>query len=551
MLAPPTDQHQRTQRAWTPVLQRWSLMDEYLIAVLVAGSAALGVVVWVLAKIGHALIKVAEALAAAAVVAFALWLVIKALVWAIRQAVTRWRTSLTVLAVAAWCHWWGWPSLALSVGAIAAVLIGWRLIDLVSFDAWAGRHLRSWWLRWTVYAPKLPEWLQACGLGIKHDAAPVVVTLTPLVRGLRRSRPRVAAQLPTVIAVRSGASWDEVRVRLVPGQKPEDFDQAARALASACGVARCQVRELSPNVVSIDFQRRNLLADPVTCPDLAALAGIPGEAVDLRRVWAGRTEYGQDWHIPLAGPASHLLTAGESGAGKNSVTWRPLVSIAPAIRDDLVRVSGIDPKGMELAYGRRIFHRYAVTGTDALELLDDLVEAMAARKATFAGRVRVVPITREHPLELLEFDELGALTKYTDRKTRDAITERLALLTTQGRALGFTVRGYVQEPTKDTVPVRELFPRRICLRVAAKSHVGMVLGDQAYERGAWANRITDTEAGVGYVFGEGLREPLRVRAGWVPDQTIKALEAFVTTPCARNTALLALSTTGSTPGGPA
>ncbi|MBV8992271.1 MAG: cell division protein FtsK, partial [Pseudonocardiales bacterium] len=342
-----------------------------------------------------------------------------------------------------------------------------------------------------------------------------------------------------------------VRVRLVPGQKPEDFDAAARALASARGVARCQVRELSPNVVSIDFQRRNLLADPVNCPDLAALAGIPGEAVDLRRGWAGRTEYGQDWHISLAGPASHLLAAGESGAGKNSVTWRPLVSIAPAIRDGLVRVSGIDPKGMELAYGRRIFARYAVTGTDALALLDDLVAAMAARKAEFAGRVRVVPITREHPLELVEFDELGALTKYTDRRTRDAITERLALLTTQGRALGFTVRGYVQEPTKDTVPVRELFPRRICLRVAAKSHVGMVLGDQAYDRGAWANRITDAEAGVGYIFGEGIREPLRVRAGWVPDQTIKQLEAFVTAPARHDSTVLALSTPGrgSTPGG--
>ena len=45
----------------------------------------------------------------------------------------------------------------------------------------------------------------------------------------------------------------------------------------------------------------------------------------------------------------------------------------------------------------------------------------------------------------------------------------------------------------------------------------MELGDQAYERGAWANRITEAEAGVGYVFGEGLREPLRIRAGWVPD----------------------------------
>ncbi len=185
-------------------------------------------------------------------------------------------------------------------------------------------------------------------------------------------------------------------------------------------------------------------------------------------------------------------------------------------------------------------------------MLDELIEAMTARKAEFAGRVRTVSITRAQPLELLEFDEIGALTKYTDRKTREAIAERVALLTTQGRALGFTVRGYVQEPTKDTVPVRDLFPRRICLRVSAKSHVGMVLGDQAYEQGAWANRITDTEAGVGYVFGEGIREPLRIRAGWVPDQTIKQLEAFLTGPGIHDARVLALSTPSeSTHGGPA
>jgi S-DNA-T family DNA segregation ATPase FtsK/SpoIIIE len=170
--------------------------------------------------------------------------------------------------------------------------------------------------------------------------------------------------------------------------------------------------------------------------------------------------------------------------------------------------------------------------------------------------VRTVPVSREHPLELLEFDEIGALTKYTDRKTRDAITEKVALLTTQGRALGFTVRGYVQEPTKDTVPVRELFPRRVCLRVSAKSHVGMVLGEQAFERGAWANRIGESEAGVGYVVGEGIREPLRIRAGWVPDETIKQLETFVTGPITHDTAVLPFPTkptdpTGSTRGGAA
>jgi S-DNA-T family DNA segregation ATPase FtsK/SpoIIIE len=270
--------------------------------------------------------------------------------------------------------------------------------------------------------------------------------------------------------------------------------------------------------------------------------------VDVRRVFSGRTEYGHDWHVPLAG--GHMLVVGSTGAGKNSVMWCPLVSIAPAIRDGLVRVSGIDPKGMELAYGRRIFHRYAVTATDALAVLDELVTGMNTRKTQFAGRVRTVPISPEYPLELLEFDEIGALTKYTDRKTRDAITEKVALLTTQGRALGFTVRGYVQEPTKDTVPVRELFPRRICLRVSAKSHVGMVLGEHAYERGAWANRISESEPGVGYVFGDGIREPLRVRAGWVPDETIKQLEAFVTGSITHDTAVLAFPTKPTGPRGP-
>jgi DNA segregation ATPase FtsK/SpoIIIE, S-DNA-T family len=327
-------------------------MDASMIAMLIASTAVLGIVVWLLAKIGQVLIKVAEALAAAAVVAIAVWLVIMAGVWAIRQAVTRWRTSLTVLTVMAWWHWWGWPSLVLTVGVVGAVLTGWRLTDLVSFDAWAGRHLRSWWLRWTIYAPKPPDWLHACGLGIKHDAAPVVVSLTPLGCGIRRNHQQAKAQLPIVLGVHSGASWDEVRVRLVPGQKPEDFDDAARALASARAVTRCQVRELTPNVVSLDFQRRNLLADPVACPDLATLASAPGAAIDLRRVLSGRTEYGQDWHVPLTGSSSHTLTAGASGAGKNTVMWCPLVAIAPAMATDWSESPASTPRAWNWPTGR-------------------------------------------------------------------------------------------------------------------------------------------------------------------------------------------------------
>jgi S-DNA-T family DNA segregation ATPase FtsK/SpoIIIE len=76
------------------------------------------------------------------------------------------------------------------------------------------------------------------------------------------------------------------------------------------------------------------------------------------------------------------------------------------------------------------------------------------------------------------------------RPTIGAIAERVALLTTQGRALGIT------------------FSRRICMRVTSPTQVGMALGDGAFERGAWANRIGDSQAGVGYAWGEGIREPL-------------------------------------------
>src|SRR5918998_4963738 len=107
-------------------------MGAYTVAALAAAGAALGVFVWVLAKIGRVLIKVAEALVAAAAVFVVLWLMIKAVGWALRQALTHWRTSLTVIGVLAWCWSWGWASLAITTGVVAGVLIGWRLFNLRS-----------------------------------------------------------------------------------------------------------------------------------------------------------------------------------------------------------------------------------------------------------------------------------------------------------------------------------------------------------------------------------------------------------------------------------
>ncbi|MCA1695046.1 MAG: cell division protein FtsK, partial [Actinobacteria bacterium] len=86
-------------------------MDTQMIALVVAGLGGLGVLVWVLAKVGKALITIAEALAAAVVVVvvlLAVWLVVKAGVWALRQVFVHWWTSLAVVVLVVLVAWWHW-----------------------------------------------------------------------------------------------------------------------------------------------------------------------------------------------------------------------------------------------------------------------------------------------------------------------------------------------------------------------------------------------------------------------------------------------------------
>ena len=53
----------------------------------------------------------------------------------------------------------------------------------------------------------------------------------------------------------------------------------------------------------------------------------------------------------------------------------------------------------------------------------------------------------------------------------------------------------------------------------------MVLGDAARDQGALCDQIPESSPGVGYVRVDGIREPVRVRAGWVTDSDIAAMAA--------------------------
>ncbi|MGW1682345.1 FtsK/SpoIIIE domain-containing protein [Saccharopolyspora sp. NPDC002376] len=408
-----------------------------------------------------------------------------------------------------WVWSWGWPSLAVAVGVAVVVGVVWWWVHPASFEARVWRHLRSGWLRMWVYELRWPRWARASHLVLHDDDF-----ADPLVPRLR--------------SVTSGPHWDDVQVRLLPGQRQRDYELAAESLANARKVQRCSVREVSPGVVNLGFLRCDPLAKPVALPEITDVAG---EDMALDEVRIGDTEAGTAWRVPVLG--SHVFGAGMTGAGKGSLLWGVVRQLAPAIACGRVRLSMIDPKGgMEAEPGKPLYAHYArEEPEDIVEVLTGFVDRMTQRKRDLRGLTRKVQPSIEHPLELLIVDELAAVTKYMGDKKRQVEAERLlGLALTQGRALAHAVMAFAQEPTKDIVPMRGLFPYRIALRLDSPHQVDMVLGEGAWDRGAWADRIERSQPGVSYVVAEGVREPLRVRAGFTDDPEIRRIAHEYPTP---------------------
>ena len=392
----------------------------------------------------------------------------------------------------------GWPGLVALVLAVAAALAALRLLWPCGFTRFVSGPARNRW-RWWSYRRR---W----------QAAMTLAGLAPAYRG------RVL--LPVLAGVSALGAVDLVMVRLVTGQAPADFADRAENLAHAFGAELCRVREAGPGLVLLEFVRADTLADPIP-----ALPVSPD--VDLAALPVGRCENGAPWLLRLLG--SHVLIAGATGSGKGSVIWSAIRALLPAIVSGWAQVWALDPKRMELSFGRGLFARYADQAAGMVELLEAAVAVMHERAAQFGGKTRTFTPSTDFPFLVVLIDELAFLTAYQpDRDLRKRAEAAIATLTSQGRSVGVCVAGALQDPRKDVINLRNLFPTRIALRLDESDQVDMVLGDGARDRGALADQISPlphTGAGVGYVRLEGSPDPVRVRAAYVTDDDIHAMVA--------------------------
>jgi len=331
--------------------------------------------------------------------------------------------------------------------------------------------------------------------------------------------------LPVLGKVTATRYVDRVAVRLVSGQSPAEVAKCAENLAHGFRALLCRVRTARSGMVVLEFVRRDALTAIV--PALP----IPADP-DLRALPVGRREDGLVWLVRLHG--THLLIGDATGAGKASLLWGLVRAMFPLMQAGLVRVLAADPKLMELAFGRIIFETYGAYAADPgaiADMLDRAVEDMQERAARFAGKRDDHTPTLADPFVVVLIDVVAFLTAYQrDRKLRERVMDALATLTTQGRAVGYCVVAALQDPRKEVLSIRNLFPDRIAGRLDEPGQTDMLLGDGAHDRGAACELIaTDpaTGAGVAFVRLETDPDPVRVRAGWVSDADIWDMAAQI------------------------
>ncbi|GAA4117813.1 hypothetical protein GCM10022415_16060 [Knoellia locipacati] len=396
----------------------------------------------------------------------------------------------------------GWRGSVASLTAFVGLGVLWRFAHRSSYDRTLRPALSQAW-RTPAYRLWFPHVARRCGLVVRE----------PNLSSRERRDPEVARLLKVRV---QGTGAERLLLRLPVGLTPEDVAARAQAVGQAFGVAETRVLAARPGRVWLELRRRDPLRPTVrTSSD---------ESPNLAALRLGLCDDGRPWRLRLEG--THVLIAGATGAGKGSVLWSLVAGLSGAIRERWVEVWAIDPKGgMELGLGRSAFARFeARSPEDMCGLLEELVDLKTRRTLALSTHgLRKHSPHPESPHIVLVVDELATLTAFAERATVRRVEQALGLLLTQGRAVGITVVAAVQDPGKDVVTWRDLFPTRVAMRLDNPIQVDMVLGDGARERGALADHISELQPGVAYVRIEGNRDIQRVRSAYLADHEVQSL----------------------------
>ncbi|GAA0395804.1 conjugal transfer protein TraS [Acrocarpospora corrugata] len=406
-------------------------------------------------------------------------------------------------------------ALPAALAAVAAGLWAWRHFHPVSFWYVLAYPLTAIGIRasWRKVA-------LGCGLTKKRQRfwwtiTPAALVSTGTVK-VRRTFRRVAVDtkpwmwlpLPT----RYG--W-RVTLRLLEGQIPADYSEAAERLAHSWGVHAVRVSSDKPGRIRLNVT----IHDPLIRVDQ-----IP-PSPDLLKVTVGRLETGGAWLIDFT-TVPHWINAGATQSGKSNLANALLVGLAP----QPVALVGFDLKGgVEFTPYTPRLSALATSRSECSDLLADLIALMIGRmgQCRTAGARNIwqlPPADRPVPIVVL-VDELAELYLMADKSEKDEIARistALLRIAQLGRAFGIYLFCSGQRISSELGPgvtaLRAQCSGRICHRVNDPETATMTLGDLDPSALDSARAIPAEKPGVAIVAHQD-GQWYRARSFYIPEKT--------------------------------
>jgi len=296
-----------------------------------------------------------------------------------------------------------------------------------------------------------------------------------------------------------------VRIRMLPGQTPEQYAQASEAIMHAWRVQSVRVTSPSRGVVIITAMVTDPLAGVVVRnPEVTAVAAAGPADRAVLALLVGITEAGRSWIMNLR-LVPHWLVIGATRSGKSTLIHAIVSRLAP----HNVALVGVDLKGgLELSvYGPRL-SGLATTRAEAVDLFTALLDLIMDRMTLckVAGVRAVWELPDPPPPIVLIVDEIAEvflLTNPRDREEaalRDRATNTLLRLAQLGAALDLHLllggQRFGSELGPGATALRAQATGRVCMHVNDSESAQMVLGDVWPEAVATAQLITAEERGT-------------------------------------------------------
>lgn len=181
----------------------------------------------------------------------------------------------------------------------------------------------------------------------------------------------------------------------------------------------------------------------------------------------------------------HLLCVGESGSGKSN--FMHLLNVNFLFNLHKIRkMYMIDLKGgVELKRYEALHNVEFVSSIERLNaFLDDvLVDLEASQRDLLLTNKR-----KSDDLTLIIFDEVGAVSTYPDKKIREAIFDKLSLISMQGRASGILLFLFAQKIDNTVLPscIVNNLQSRVLLKTSNDNNINIIdLKDNIREKTTW------------------------------------------------------------------